>query len=127
MWRCKWSSFSTPLPDTPADALVFASQTIFPNIPCLFRLICTLPVTSCECKHSISVLRRLKIHLCSNMGQERLSGLALMHIHYGMELTWTKSSTFLLESIHVGWYCRTSSVISRYLTFSVEANCSYTA
>ena len=85
MWRCKWNSSSTPLPDTPADALVFASETIFPNIHCLFRLICTLPVTSCECERSISVLRRLKTYLRSSMGQERLSGLALMHIHYGME------------------------------------------
>ena len=74
------------LTDTPADSLVFASETIFPNIHCLFRLICTLPVTSCECEHSISVLRRLKTYLRSSMGQERLSGLALMHIHYGMEL-----------------------------------------
>jgi SepF-like predicted cell division protein (DUF552 family) len=53
MWKCKWSSFSKPLPDAPADALVFASQTIFPNIHCLFRLVCTLPVTSCECECSI--------------------------------------------------------------------------
>ena len=74
------------LTDTPADSLVFASETIFPNIHCLFRLICTLPVTSCECERSISVLRRLKTYLRSSMGQERLSGLALMHIHYGMEL-----------------------------------------
>lgn len=86
LWKCKWSSFSKSLPDTPADALVFASQSMFPNIHRLLRLACTLPVTSCECERSISVLRRLKTYLRSSMGQERLSGLALMHIHYGMEL-----------------------------------------
>ena len=52
----------------------------------LLRIICTLPVTSCECERSISVLRRLKSYLRSTMGQERLSGLALMHVNYGMEL-----------------------------------------
>ena len=59
---------------------------MFPNIHCLLRLVCTIPVTSCECERSISVLRRLKLYLRSSMGQERLSGLALMHIQYGMEL-----------------------------------------
>ena len=34
----------------------------------------------------MSVLRRLKTYLRSTMGQERLSGLALIHIQYGMEL-----------------------------------------
>ena len=59
---------------------------MFPNIHILLRLICTLPVTSSEYEHSISVLRRLKTYLRSTMRQERMAGLALMHIKYGMEL-----------------------------------------
>ena len=59
---------------------------MFPNIHRLLRLICTLPVTSCECERSISVLRCLKPYIRSSMGQERLTGLALLHIHYDMEL-----------------------------------------
>ena len=86
LWKCKWSLSSQQLPDTPADALQLASYNMFPNIHKIFRLICTIPVTSCECERSVSVLRRLKTYLRSSMGQERLSGLALMHIHYGMEL-----------------------------------------
>ena len=35
---------------------------------------------------SISVLQRLKTYLHSSKGQKRFSGLALMHIHYSMEL-----------------------------------------
>lgn len=31
LWKCKWTSFSKELPDTPADALVFASQNFFPT------------------------------------------------------------------------------------------------
>ncbi|XP_064406466.1 52 kDa repressor of the inhibitor of the protein kinase-like [Halichondria panicea] len=43
-------------------------------------------LTSCECERSVSVLRRLKTYLRSTMGQERLSGLALLHTQYGMKL-----------------------------------------
>ena len=59
---------------------------MFPNIHILLHLVCTLPVTSIECERSTSVLRRLKTYLRSTMGQERMTGLALMHIKYGMEL-----------------------------------------
>ena len=41
----------------------------------------TLPVKSCECERSFSMIKQLKTHIRSTMGQERLSGLALMNIH----------------------------------------------
>ena len=71
------------------------SYSMFPNIHQIFRLVCTIPVTGCECERSVSVLHRLKTYLWSSVGQERLSGLALMHIHYG---TLTKLLTYLLGS-----------------------------
>ncbi len=86
LWKCKWRSFSAELPNSPSKALHHASESMFPNIHCLLRVTCTLPVTSCECERSVSVLRRLKTYLRTTIGQERLTGLALMHIHYGMDL-----------------------------------------
>ena len=87
LWKHKWQSTSSQqLPDTPADALLYASKNMYPNIHTILRLICTLPVTSCECERSVSVLRRLKTYLRSTMGQDRLSGQALMHIHYWMQI-----------------------------------------
>ena len=74
------------LPDTPSKSLEHDNESMFPNIHMLLRLICTLPVTSTECECSISVLRHLKMYLRSTMGQERMTGLALMHIKSGMEL-----------------------------------------
>ena len=62
----------------PTAALNFASHNMFPNVHQIFRLVCNIPVTSCECERSVSVLRRLKTYLRSNLGQERLSGLALL-------------------------------------------------
>ena len=49
-------------------------------------LVCTLPVTSCDCESSVSALWRLKTYLRTTMGQDRLTGLALMHVHYATEI-----------------------------------------
>ena len=86
LWKCKWQRISGELPDTASKALLHASVSMFPNIHCLLRIICTLPVTSCECERIVSVFRRLKTYLHSRMGQKRLTGLALMYVNYGMEL-----------------------------------------
>ena len=41
----------------------------------------SIPAMSCECERSVSSLRRLHKYNRACMGQERLSSLALMHIH----------------------------------------------
>ena len=71
---------------------------MFPNIHTLLCIIYTLPVTTCPCERRFSVLRRLKTYLQSTMGAESMTGLAFMHIHYGMELNLEKS---LQHRIHV--------------------------
>ena len=76
LWKCKCSSYSLPSPSTPTNALVYATPDIFPNIHCLMHLVCTIPISSCECERSVSVLYRLKSFLQSAIGQDRLSGLA---------------------------------------------------
>ena len=45
-----------------------------------------MAVTSYECERSGSVLKRLNTCLRVSMRQERLSGLALMHINYDEEI-----------------------------------------
>ena len=77
---------TTKVPATLTAALQKADQLVFPNIHCLLRIMATLPVTSCECEWSISVLRRLKTYLQSNIGEDRLTGLALLHTKYNLEL-----------------------------------------
>ena len=85
MWKCKWKLVEkSGLPDTPSTSLDHANSPCFQTF--IYFCACTLLVTSSECEHSISVLRRLKTYLHSTMGQERMAGLALMHIKYGMEL-----------------------------------------
>ena len=53
----------------------------FENIKVSLRILATLPITSYECERSFSALRRLKNYNRSTMKNERLNGLALMHVH----------------------------------------------
>ena len=57
------------IPSSPAKA---ANESMFPNIHCLLRIICTLPVTSCECERSVRVLRRLKTYMGNNNGPRKI-------------------------------------------------------
>jgi len=47
----------------------YAEKDFFPNIRVLLSIMATLPVTSCECEHSISMLRLIKTPVRSTMGQ----------------------------------------------------------
>ena len=73
--------------NTPAKALQYADKDFYPNINVLLRIMGTIPVTSCECERSISLLRLIKTSLRSSMGQDRLNGLAMLHCHQNVELT----------------------------------------
>ncbi len=55
---------------------------IFPKIHLLLRIACTIPVTSADNECSNSNLKLVKGYLRTTMTTERLSGLALMSIHY---------------------------------------------
>lgn len=74
------------VPSTVVSALAEVEQSIFPNIAHLLTLLAVVPVTSCEAERSISALRRLKTYMRSSMSQERLTGLALMHVHVDIPL-----------------------------------------
>ena len=96
MWKCKLKLVEkSRLPDTPSKLLEHANESMFPSIHILRRLICRLPVTSSECECSISiVVRRLKMYLRSTVGQERMTGVALVHIKYGWSSTWMTINIF---------------------------------
>ena len=60
---------------------------IFPNVTKLLTIACTLPITSCEAERAFSTLRKTKTYLRTTMGEERLSGLALMNVHNGVDIS----------------------------------------
>ena len=84
-----WSHLMLSLPNPPdkiQEVLKLTNSDHFPQLHLLLRLVSTFPVTSCETERSVSKLRRLKNYLRSSMGQERMSGLALIHTHYNMDI-----------------------------------------
>ena len=61
-------------------------ESTYPKMFTALRILANIPVTSNECERSISYLRRLKTVLRTSMGQERMTGLALMHVHRAIKI-----------------------------------------
>ncbi|KAL4704071.1 hypothetical protein ACJJTC_001993 [Scirpophaga incertulas] len=55
-------------------------KEMFPNIVVILKIFLTMPVTVASCERSFSKLKLIKTYLRSTMGQERLSGLAILSI-----------------------------------------------
>ncbi|XP_063749493.1 52 kDa repressor of the inhibitor of the protein kinase-like [Eleginops maclovinus] len=86
-WKLKWQVKALhQRPSSCASAIKECDEMMYPNIFKLLKIACTLPVTSCECERSASVLRRLNTFMRSSMGEDRMSSLALIHTHYDMAL-----------------------------------------
>ena len=85
--KARYSGMAAELrPSTPAAAIKKCDSDRYPNVRVLLQITCTLPVTSCECERSASALRRLHNYMRALMGNSRLSSLALLHIHYDMDV-----------------------------------------
>ena len=81
MWEEQWKGYPSDVPADLHSLLSLIDKVTFPNLFTAFQILATLPVTSCSCERSISVLRRLKTYLRSTMSQDRLNYLTLLHIH----------------------------------------------
>ena len=73
-------------PATAAQAIKVCDPDMFPNVSIILQITCTLPVTSCQCERIASALRRLHNYMRASMDEQRLSSLALMHMHYDKEV-----------------------------------------
>lgn len=83
MWSEKWKNVDEPanIPKLPEDVLQSCDADVFPYLDQLLLIFTTLPISVATAERSFSSLRRLKTYLQSNILQNRLSGLALLHIH----------------------------------------------
>ena len=70
--------------NTSEKTLAHTDCDFFTNV---HIVLCKLPVTSCECERSISMLRLIKSPLGNTMKQERLNGLAMLYYHRDIEKT----------------------------------------
>lgn len=87
LWKNKWSKFNGDMPDTAIDTLHLCESELYPRIYLALKILCVLPVSVATAERSFSSLKRLKTWLRSTMSQERLVGLALMHIHRDIEIS----------------------------------------
>ena len=90
MWETRWIKTARELqesrsiesvPKRISDTLVTSDKEFHPNVTTILNILAVVPATTCTCERSISALRRLKTWLRSTMTNERLTGLALMHVH----------------------------------------------
>jgi len=87
IWLAKWKNVSDrDRPTTSLTTLSAMSYDFFPNIHSLLTIMATLPVTTATAERSFSTLRRLKTYLRNNMGETRLTGLALLNIYRNVNL-----------------------------------------
>ena len=88
LWKNMWAQNQERALEinTPEKCLNEVDPDYFPNISTLINLMATLPVTSCECERSISLLKLIKTSLRSTMTQERLNGLAMMQYHCDIDI-----------------------------------------
>ena len=86
-----WMSLIQSLPqerrpkDIP-EAIHLGKENFLPSVITLLRLFGTIPVSNATAERSFSALKRLKTYLRSTMGEERLTGLALLHVNKSTEV-----------------------------------------
>ena len=80
LWKQRWHAAAEP-PKTALDAYTACNASLYPNLSILLQVLVTLPVTTATAERSFSTLKRLKTYLRSPMGDERLTSLALIHVH----------------------------------------------
>ena len=103
LWQNKWTSepqLALTL-NTPAKILAHTDYDYFPNIHTLVVIVATLPVTSCECERSISMLKLVKTSIRSTMSQDRLNGLAMLQYHREMSIEADEVVKDLCSGTHV--------------------------
>ena len=80
-WEKHWKIFKGEIPENVQTTLMALPYPGFENIKVALRILATLPITSNEAERSFSAMKRLKTFTRSMMGNDRLNGLALLHIH----------------------------------------------
>jgi hypothetical protein len=80
----RWSMFCQDLKDKPSslsDAFILADLDYYSNIREIFHILLTMLIGSIPWERSFSALSRLKQRNRTTMVENRLNGLALLHIH----------------------------------------------
>ena len=81
-WKHKWSGMDPNMtPQTLVETLDHANSQFYPGVYVALVTLLTYPVSTCTAERSFSSIKRLKFPPRSTMTDERLSSLAILHIH----------------------------------------------
>ena len=81
-WVNKWKKENvSTVPSSAIEALCTCHADIYPNVYISLTILGTLSVSTATSERSFSNMRRLKTYLRSSIGNERMTGLALLSIH----------------------------------------------
>ncbi|XP_025203642.1 52 kDa repressor of the inhibitor of the protein kinase-like [Melanaphis sacchari] len=83
LWKQFWKN-KPEKADSSMEAFKYASM--FPNMKYLLTILSVIPITTTSAERSFSSLKRIKTYLRSTMGQERLNGLAMLHINKDIQV-----------------------------------------
>ncbi|KAJ8929874.1 hypothetical protein NQ314_017479 [Rhamnusium bicolor] len=72
--------------ETAIETLISIDQNFYPTITKYLKILVTLPISVATAERSFSSLRRVKSWMRSRMKQDRLEGLALLHIHRDIDI-----------------------------------------
>lgn len=87
LWYEKWKSTEKQLrPDNALSSLSACPVELYPTIHCLLKIFATLPVSTASAERSFSTMKRLKTYLRSKTGDERLTSLALLSVHWNQDI-----------------------------------------
>lgn len=88
--RWKTKCVSIPVDERPSsleECLKACGSASYPNLTALLKLFAVLPLSSVSCERSASALRRLHTYLRCTQTEQRLSALALVHVHYSKSIS----------------------------------------
>ncbi|GFT63800.1 dimer_Tnp_hAT domain-containing protein [Nephila pilipes] len=68
--------------NTPIDIYRIAKEMVstFPNVEILLKIFLTIPISNASVERSISVLKSIKNHLRSSIGEDKLNSMAILYI-----------------------------------------------
>ena len=105
-WVNKWKKEDvSTVPSSAIQALCACHADIYPNVYILLTILGTLPVSTATSERSFSTMRRLKTYLRFSIGNERMTGLALLSIHKYHQIDREKiMNDFVASSNHISHF-----------------------
>ena len=84
-WRTRWGMMDEK-PSILAKTLSLTNKDLYPSIYAILSILVTMPSSSATAERLFSAMKRIQNYLRSTMGDDRLSSLALLHVHREIEI-----------------------------------------